>query len=1514
MSDKQTHIIIRILKVLGWTLLTLFILIAGIRLSLKTSAVHNFAKNKIISLANKQLNGTLSIGNIDGDLWNDFTITSIVVQQTDTVASIDSLGIKYDIWALLARSFNAQQIKVSGLNASIIEEADTTFNVQKLVKETEPAQTEKTSAGTGFTVNLENILIEKSSVFIRSGSYLPDSSLTIKELNAAAGFSLSEELSGSLSSLSFKVKEGRLPTAISIETAGSYQDQEITLNQLIVETGRSMLRANAFANLQDSTFNGQAKTSPLSLQDLQPYLDREIPMQELQLGIKAGGSADSLHIELTAEGEGFDNFVAISDLSFSGTPALKKLGLSAQNIDIGYFTNDSVKASIAGFQATAEGKITQDYPTMNTTWGFTFHDIEYQDYKFETFFGSGTIQNGELRSNFQLSDGEDKIVANPQVKKLFDALPSWTIPVTVSNLDIGWWLQNPELNGELSFRSQIEGRGFQLSEKPWTFRLYPSTSPKRQPTLVKKAGKTTKIIPHTGIDTLTINDQVFSDFNIKGSINKDSLKADGFVQLIKNKVSFNTAVANYQGEIPSYSYRLKATSFNVAEIVSLEDFPTSINLQASGTGRYFDPEKLELESNLRIDSSYVNGASFDRLNIIANLKNNILTISKGDLNSEVIEGTFSGRKNLRDQSDPLNKLAVDMNVKNLQPLASLLGVQLLNAEGSITGNITEQDSTLQFDGNVDLKDVKYDTLLSANTIKGSTKITIGENYNYDLTLNIAQPAYTNFTLQDVQFESIGNASPDSVMGTFRLNIESDDAGEITQSGNYNINLQTLRTHLMWQKFDFKTPARVLSLQSPFQLTYQDAAIQTDTLYLQSDGGTYLTLAVPYADSLNQEGWVQGQDFDFGVIQEILFDERFVDGILSGNMSFSNSPSELSGEGLLTISNLAYLGTEVDAMDLNFSLISERLEAELGLMMNGERKVYGKLDVPFVAADPATLDDSFFEEPVSGQFVINPIHLSEFQNLLDAFGIIGTQGILTFNGELSGTAGEPDMEGVFQLGDPTLSGIKIDTAFAEFRYHHQLKNVTANAEILARGQQAASIRSELPISMDFRTLEMNMPDEEDSLYISMVTDNFNLSVFNDFLDKQYVNKLRGMLNADINIAGTKSTLTPKGYLRLDKGELSVPIAGIKLTKIRSELDFDESGLRLNQLSAKSGSGTFNANGNIDMEGITPTNLNIEAKARRFRLANTSDYNLTIDLDSRLTGKPTQPTASGELRIKNGFVYLQDFGEKSVESVELEGEETSSFSAYDSLSIDMRFVIERNFLIRNRRYLDMEIAMTGELDAQKQRERELELFGTLNAQRGYVRPLGKQFTLDEGTFTFSGPMTNPDLFIKTSYVPQTSQKQGDPIILYYIIEGEAEDPSFRFESSPQMEQQDIICYTLFNKPCYALESWQQVVSGSSGSSPTDLLVDVLLDEFETLATQQLGIDVVQIDNSGANGNPSIKTGWYLNRRTFFAIINEISGTTPETLFILEYLLTKNLDLILTQGDDSRQGIDIRWQYDY
>jgi len=52
-------------------------------------------------------------------------------------------------------------------------------------------------------------------------------------------------------------------------------------------------------------------------------------------------------------------------------------------------------------------------------------------------------------------------------------------------------------------------------------------------------------------------------------------------------------------------------------------------------------------------------------------------------------------------------------------------------------------------------------------------------------------------------------------------------------------------------------------------------------------------------------------------------------------------------------------------------------------------------------------------------------------LLDDFGIAETDGVLSFNGSISGTVGEPNFEGAFLLNDPVLSGIKVDTVSADF---------------------------------------------------------------------------------------------------------------------------------------------------------------------------------------------------------------------------------------------------------------------------------------------------------------------------------------------------------------------------------------------------------------------------------------------------------------------------------------------------
>lgn len=203
----------------------------------------------------------------------------------------------------------------------------------------------------------------------------------------------------------------------------------------------------------------------------------------------------------------------------------------------------------------------------------------------------------------------------------------------------------------------------------------------------------------------------------------------------------------------------------------------------------------------------------------------------------------------------------------------------------------------------------------------------------------------------------------------------------------------------------------------------------------------------------------------------------------------------------------------------------------------------------------------------------------------------------------------------------------------------------------------------------------------------------------------------------------------------------------------------------------------------------------------------------------------------------------------------------------------------------------------------------VFGTMGTRQGHLSQLGKRFALETGELVFHGDPMNPALDIRTAYV----LRPPNDITIRYKIGGSVAEPTFGYESEPQMELQDMVSYTLFNRPFNALMSWEQSMTneGSLGTMAMDLLAD-RVGEF---AAGTLGLDVVQIDNSRSSGNSgmTIKAGSFVNDRLFIAILQEFGGTSDSQV-IMEYALRQNLNVVLTGSDRRKSGIDIQWTYDY
>lgn len=1496
MVEEKKHSNVKALKIflIGLTVFVGLQLLG--RYLLTTDLVHRFVKSRIVSLANEQLTGKLSIEKVDGDLWEEIQLTKISVIESDTIFTADTLYVNYNIWSFLKSTYVINEFELIGVFSDIEEQQDSMFNIQQLVKE-DSKPDEETDP---LNVVISQINFRDINTRIISPSYLPDSVLTIRNLNANASFSKTDTLQFSLSGLSFLLEEGRLPEPIRVKTSANVLDNQISLQEIVIESGRSILKASASSNLADSTFDANAQTTPFSLADINPYLDTKIPEDELEMSIEVFGSFDEINLKVNVSGAFANSLEIVAAVNLNGEPSVTEFGVLGEDIDFAYLTNDSLRLQLGNARITLSGTLEKDMPSSDVIWGFTFHNIIYEQYVINRLIGSGTYTNdfltGHIGVNPQL---KEQLNATTTIKGMLSEAPDWRVDLNLDYFDASGWGLGSDLETNLSLVGFAEGSGFGLSGKPINYELkgYPNNS---------------------FLDKRTvINGQIFNGYELKGIIQRDSLSSEGYVAFSESRINFEAHISDYQMELPRYEYLLTTKGFNLQEINQLSDFPTHLNMLIKGEGVGIEAENSTFSSVIQIDSSIVNGAQFQKLDAVAVYENGVLNITQGLLNSDIIEGQFTGRKNVIDETDPENWLSLDMKLKDIQPLAPLANVEVLNASGDITGRIT-QDTAGVLRGNmsVNLRDIIVDSLLTASGINGRTELILKELPGFSLNLGIESPVISGITFQDIQLVSNGIMNEDTLRSHFNLEIVGSDRGKLIQDGLVVVDVSEELTDIGFSSFNFITNESELTMNRPFNVRFKGTSVGTDTLDLTSTTGAFLKFSIPYADSLEQYGWINGQNFDFGIIQEVIFGERFLDGVLSGELFFNRSEEQTSGNGAFNLTRLKYGDIEADSMDLRFDIFNERLKAAASLSWDDQERVKGNLDVPFVLKEQSELDDEFYKQPIEGGLIINPSELTRFKAFLRNYGVENTDGILSFDGSMSGTAGEPNFEGRFTLNQPVLSGIRVDTVKAGFNYDNNNSGLKVETEIIAANQKAAQIFINYPLEYDFRNFQVILPDEEEVIKVNARTDNFNLAVFNDFLNKEYMRGVTGTLNADLRLEGTSGNLVPGGFLRLTGGKVSIPVAGITLEGVRSDIEFTQKGLSVKELVARSGRGSFSANGTVAMQGIIPKTLDLNAKATQFRLANTNDYNLVIDLNGKLAGEALTPKATGKITVRNGFVYLENFGEDPIEAVQLEGEELSSFSPYDSLAMEMVVEIQDNFFVRNQGYLDMEIEMVGELDAVKETGKELALFGSLDGTSGYVRPLGKLFNIEEAGFIFSGPVDDPEISIRSRYIPPTRQK-GESVELFYIIEGYYQTLSpedFRFESDPQMEQSDIICYTLFNKPCYSLESWQSVFASGGGPSATDILTDVLLDEVEALATRELGVDVVQIDNSGASGGTSIKTGWYLNERTFFAIINEISGSTPKTLFMLEYILSERWDLIMTQGDDSRRGVDFRFQYDY
>lgn len=1006
---------------------------------------------------------------------------------------------------------------------------------------------------------------------------------------------------------------------------------------------------------------------------------------------------------------------------------------------------------------------------------------------------------------------------------------------------------------------------------------------------------------------LVFDTQVIQQITASGFANRDSISSSGDIRISENLIAFVFG-SDWNRPDPTYALRVETIGFDMRRIEGYESFPTSLNLLMTARGRNVDLARARIDARLEIRNSIINRARVDTIIAVANLDRSILTITEGSIQSAIANGRITMRQDLNDPLNPANRLDAVLAILNLQPLATLAGLETLQGRGEMNANLTRSPAGhMRFDGLLELTDVRIDTIFISR-VTGQIESDILAIPTFGTNLRLDRVEMGGFDIPFAELRTEGRIHPDSITAYYVFDARASEdllikhEGELTQRG--------ADVHIIGSLLNLMVASEPYRLAHPFTFDLSESGMRLDDFEIKGNSGALIRIdAMRQADSLGLSFLVSNADF--AVISELIDLDDPISGRLnmSGDVRYQGVEPEFTISGYTEEFNI--LTINADSLWFDVSLDNARLEVVAGGLKNQATWLDVNLSAPFLFQDPTSLDDDFFTQPISGSFRISHTDLSEFPGLFQSVGLEPIPGFFRTNGTISGTAGDPRFSGELHLTQSSLSSVPVDSLGLSWSFDSRTRSVDLQSKWISLGQTALDIRGRLPFDVDTRRMVPVIEPDLETIDLTLLTQNFNINAFNLFLDPATARRLRGFINGDMRLTGSYSNPALTGSFNLSRGSVFLPQQNITLSNMGIELTFVPGRVDLNRLSLTS-NGTATATGHINLDGVIPSSFDITLRGSNLQVSDTREQQVFLSLDNRLQGTFENPQLTGSVRLVRGYLYLDNFGDNSVEDVLLEDESPpllDGVQLYENLTMDILFSTERNFWVRNRSSPELNLELQGELDILKEKGGDLSVFGTMGTNQGNVTQLGKRFILETGNVMFSGNPANPDLQIRTLY----ELRPPHDIRIWYVISGNLEKPVATFESDPEMEEQDIVSYTLFSRPFQQLMAWEQTMSGSSNVG--NIAVDMLVDRVGDLAANTLGLDVIEIDNSRASGNTgtSIKAGKFINDRLFVAILQEL-GSTSDSQVIIEYALRQNLNLIVTGSDKRKSGVDIQWKYDY
>ncbi len=190
------------------------------------------------------------------------------------------------------------------------------------------------------------------------------------------------------------------------------------------------------------------------------------------------------------------------------------------------------------------------------------------------------------------------------------------------------------------------------------------------------------------------------------------------------------------------------------------------------------------------------------------------------------------------------------------------------------------------------------------------------------------------------------------------------------------------------------------------------------------------------------------------------------------------------------------------------------------------------------------------------------------------------------------------------------------------------------------------------------------------------------------------------------------------------------------------------------------------------------------------------------------------------------------------------------------------------------------------------------GAFRLLRGRLDLLGKRFVLTDGSASFVGS------FIP--FVRLVASTESEGVVTSVVLTGTANQPEIRFESVPELPEDEVLARLLFGRSLRALSPFQAAQLALSVAQVTGQAEAGAIDRLR----RRLGLDDLDISTS-ANGNIALRAGRRLGERLYTDLRVDTEGQSEVRL---ELELTPTVRLRGRADSLGRSALGIFFERDF